>query len=247
MARSSPKTKKANWVNKAGKTKKLPDHLGIMIDGNRRWARSRGLPAFEGHRHGIKRVVEISDYAQKKGIKVLTLYGFSTENWERPSEEVKYLMGLFVDYATKYLPKVKKSGVKFQHLGRKDRLSPLLRQKIRLAETLTKNNKKMVLNVALDYGGRDEVARAAQKIAQRKISANKITEQLIMDNLDTKGLPDVDFIIRTSGEMRLSNFLPLQGAYAELYFPKIYWPDFDTRQFDLAMKEFQRRQRRFGK
>ena len=233
--------------NQKEKINDLPQHLAIMIDGNRRWARSRGLPAFVGHRRGIKRVMEITDYAQKKGIKVLTLYGFSTENWERPPEEVNYLMQLFIQYATKYLPKAKKSGIRFRHLGRKDRLSVLLRQKLRIAERLTKNNKKMILNIALDYGGKDEIVRAVKKIIQRRIPAKKITEQLIMANLDTKDLPDVDFVIRTSGEMRLSNFLPLQSTYAELYFPKIYWPDFDKHQFNLALEEFKKRRRRFGR
>jgi len=225
----------------------LPKHIGILIDGNRRWAKEKKLPAFLGHKKGIERVVEIIDYAAVKGIKVLTLYGFSTENWNRPKKEVDYLMNLFVNFARKYANDFKKKGIQFRHIGGLERLSESLQKEIKKAQRLTKDNKKMVLNIALNYGGRDEIVRAIQKIIQKKISSKKINEKIVMDHLDTKGLPDVDFIIRTSGEMRLSNFLPLQGTYAELYFPKIHWPDFTKKQFDLAIKEFQRRQRRLGK
>lgn len=225
----------------------LPQHIGILIDGNRRWAKERGLPSFRGHLRGIQRVVEIIKYAQKKGIKVLTLYGFSTENWKRSKEEVDYLMDLFTRFSRKYAKEFHKLGIQFRQIGRKDRLPNSLREEIKKAEKITKNNKEMVLNIALDYGGRDEVVRAIRKIVQKKIKPAEITEEVVMKHLDTKGLPDVDFVIRTSGEMRLSNFLPLQATYAEFYFPKIYWPDFDKKQFDLALEEFRKRQRRFGK
>lgn len=225
----------------------LPQHIGILIDGNRRWAKERGLPSFRGHLRGIQRVVEIIKYAQKKGIKVLTLYGFSTENWKRSKEEVDYLMDLFTRFSRKYAKEFHKLGIQFRQIGRKDRLPNSLREEIKKAEQITKNNKEMVLNIALDYGGRDEVVRTIRKIVQKKIKPAEITEEMVMKHLDTKGLPDVDFVIRTSGEMRLSNFLPLQATYAEFYFPKIYWPDFDKKQFDLALEEFRKRQRRFGK
>ncbi|MGC8651098.1 MAG: polyprenyl diphosphate synthase [Minisyncoccia bacterium] len=228
-------------------TKTIPYHLAIMIDGNRRWAKAKHLPSFAGHQAGIKRVVEIVKYAKKKGIKILTLYGFSTENWKRSPEEVNYLMNLFSTFAQKYASQFDKQGIQFRHLGDIKGLPKFLQKNIRYACQKTKNNHEMILNIALNYGGRDEITRAVKKIIQNKIPFNQITEQIIMKHLDTKGLPDVDFVIRTSGEMRMSNFLPLQSTYAELYFPKVYWPDFDTHQFDLALEEFQIRQRRFGR
>jgi len=229
----------------------LPQHIGIMIDGNRRWARKRGLPPFEGHRKGIQRVEEIIKYAYNKGIKILTLYGFSTENWKRSSKEVNFLMNLFEKYVRKGLKeeqkKDKKYYIQFRHIGRKDRLPKHLVELLKELEKATKKNSQMVVNVAIDYGGRDEVTRAVKKIVRKKLKPEEINEEVLMKNLDTNDLPDVDFVIRTSGEMRLSNFLPLQAAYAELYFPKIYWPDFDKKQFDLALEEFKKRERRFGK
>ena len=218
-----------------------------MIDGNRRWAMEKNLPAFLGHKKGIERVVEIVDYAAKRGIKALTLYGFSTENWKRSKKEVDYLMNLFVKFAKKYAHDFKKKGIQFRHIGGLEELPEDLQKNLKEAQKLTENNKKMVLSIALNYGGRDEIIRAIKKIIKKKINPEKIDEKVIMNNLDTKGLPDVDFVIRTSGEMRLSNFLPFQATYAELYFPKIYWPDFTKKQFDLAIKEFQKRSRRFGK
>jgi undecaprenyl diphosphate synthase len=234
-------------INKNLPHNDLPQHLAIMIDGNRRWAKARHLPSWFGHRAGIKRVIEIINYAKKKGIKVLTLYGFSTENWNRSKEEVNSLMELFSTFAKKYASQFKKKGIQFRHLGNIKDLPKQLQRNIQKACELTRDSKEMILNIALNYGGRDEITRAVQKIIQKRIPAKKITEQLIMANLDTKGLPDVDFIVRTSGEMRLSNFLPLQGTYAELYFPKVYWPDFDAHQFDLTLEEFKKRQRKFGK
>ena len=225
----------------------LPKHIGIMIDGNRRWAREKKLPVFFGHKRGTERVIEIVDYAAEKGIKTLTLYGFSTENWKRSKKEVDYLMDLFVKFAKEYAYDFNKKGIQFRHIGELEMLPKDLQKNIKEAQKLTKNNKKMVLNIALNYGGRNEIVRAIRKIIQKKISPEKINEKVVMNYLDTKGLPDVDFIIRTSGEMRLSNFLPFQGTYAELYFPKICWPDFTKKQFDLAIKEFQKRRRRFGK
>ncbi len=229
----------------------LPQHLGIMIDGNRRWAKKRGLPPFEGHRKGIQRVEEIIKYAYKKGVKILTLYGFSTENWKRNPKEVNFLMNLFEKYVKKGLKeeqkKDKKYYIQFRHIGRKDRLPKHLVELLEKLEKATRKNSQMVVNVAIDYGGRDEVVRAVKKIIRKKLKPEEITEEVLMKNLDTGDLPDVDFVIRTSGEMRLSNFLPLQATYAELYFPRIYWPDFDKEQFDLSLEEFKKRERRFGK
>ncbi len=227
--------------------KNLPQHIGIMIDGNRRWAKEKGLPSFLGHRQGIKQAVNVINYALEKGIKVLTLYGFSTENWKRSPEEVDYLMKLFSEFTHRYASIFFKKGIRFQHIGNIADLPPILQKEIKQVQSLTKNNSKMVLNVALSYGGRDEVVRAIRKIMKKGVSPEKVTEEMLMNNLDTKGLPDLDFVIRTSGEQRLSNFLPLQSTYAELYFPRIYWPDFDKKQFDLALEEFKKRNRRFGK
>jgi len=229
----------------------LPQHLGIMIDGNRRWAKKRGLPPFEGHRKGIQRVEEIIKYAYKRGVKILTLYGFSTENWKRNPKEVNFLMNLFEKYVKKGLKeeqkKDKKYYIQFRHIGRRDRLPKHLVELLEKLEKATRKNSQMVVNVAIDYGGRDEVVRAVKKIIRKKLKPEEITEEVLMKNLDTGDLPDVDFVIRTSGEMRLSNFLPLQATYAELYFPRIYWPDFDKEQFDLSLEEFKKRERRFGK
>lgn len=225
----------------------LPQHLAIMIDGNRRWARQKGLPDYKGHEAGIKRVLDIIDYAYQKRIKVLTLYGFSTENWKRSPEEVNHLMQIFITVLEKCSPIFYKKKIQFRHLGKLDGLPKKLQKIMILAQRKTRRHKKMILNIAINYGGRDEMVRAVQGIIKEKIPAEKITEQVVMDHLDTKGLPDVDLVIRTSGVMRLSNFLPLQSTYAELYFPKIYWPDFTRHQFDLALQEFQKRQRRFGK
>ncbi|MGB9726603.1 MAG: polyprenyl diphosphate synthase [Minisyncoccia bacterium] len=234
-------------IKKVETNSNFPQHIGILIDGNRRWAKEKGLPSFRGHLRGIQRVVEIIRYARKKGIKVLTLYGFSTENWKRSKEEVNYLMNLFTEFARRYAKEFHKLGIRFRQIGKRDRLPKTLMEEIIKAEKITKNNKEMVVNIALDYGGRDEIVRAIRKIVSKKLKPKEITEEVLMEYLDTEGLPDVDFVIRTSGEMRLSNFLPLQTTYAEFYFPKIYWPDFDKKQFDLALEEFTKRQRRFGK
>jgi len=241
------KSKAKSKGKSKGKSGVLPQHIGIMIDGNRRWAKEKGLPPFLGHRQGIKRVVKIINYALKKHIRVLTLYGFSTENWKRSPEEVNYLMDLFTSFARKYASEFAQKGIRFRHLRDITRLPLPLRKEIRRAQQISKNNKKMILNIALNYGGRDEIVRAVRKIIKKGIKPEEVTEKLLFDHLDTKGLPDIDFIIRTSGEQRLSNFLPLQSTYAELYFPRIYWPDFDEKQFDLALEEFRKRNRRFGR
>lgn len=226
---------------------KLPRHIGILIDGNRRWAKEKKLSSYKGHERGIERVIEIIDYAYLKKIKVLTLFGFSTENWKRPQKEVNYLMALFTKFAKKYASEFHKKGIRFRHIGNLAGLPHSLQQEIIKAQHLTSSNKLMHLNIALNYGGRDEVVRAVKKIIEEKFTSSEITEKVLMNHLDTAGLPDVDLVIRTSGERRLSNFLPLQSTYAELYFPPIYWPDFDTHQFDLALEEFSSRKRRFGK
>lgn len=231
----------------------IPNHIAIILDGNRRWAKERGLPTFFGHKKGMENAKKIVLYAQKVGVKVITMYAFSTENWSRSQKEVNYLMKLFEGYIDKYIADYLKRGVKFRHIGSLKELPTSLQKKIKNAIELTKNNKGIVANLALNYGGRDEIKRAVQKLVTRlchsfgEVKAEGVTMDLISENLDTAGLPDPDFIIRTSGEQRTSGFLIWQGAYSELYFPKCHWPDFNEKEFDKTIAEFNKRQRRFGK
>ena len=227
-------------------TKNVPRHVGIIIDGNRRWARRRGLPTLVGHTKGIMIVKKIVLYAQKLGIKILTVYAFSTENWKRSETEVNYLMKLFEKFIDKNIQEFHQKGTQLRYLGQLQGLPFSLQKKIKQAINLTKNNKSMIFNVALNYGGRDEIKRAIQKIIKKGYRAEEITEDLISQNLDTKGLPDPDLIIRTSGEQRLSGFLLWQASYSELYFSKVYWPDFNEKELDRAILDYSQRQRRFG-
>ena len=224
----------------------LPYHIGLIIDGNRRWAKAKGLATFMGHKKGVERIEEILDYAQELGIKIVTVYAFSTENWKRGEKEVHYLMKLYEDFATKQTAEAVKKGGKIRILGNIKGLPLSLQLVLKKAIKLTKNKQRMIVNIAINYGGRDEITRAFRSLAQAKVKPKEITEELINQNLDTVGLPDPDFIIRTSGEQRLSNFLPWQAIYSELYFPKVHWPDFDKRQFEIALLEFQKRARRLG-
>lgn len=225
---------------------KKPHHIGFIVDGNRRWAREKGFPTFVGHKKGAKRIEEVVNYAQKLGIKIVTIYAFSTENWKRSQKEVSYLMKLFEDFANKKMTDAHKQGLKLRILGDFNKLPESLQKVLKKALKKTEDNRGMIVNVALSYGGRNEIVRAFRKLTALKVKTREITEELIHQNLDTAGLPDPDFIVRTSGEKRLSNFLTWQATYSELYFPKVYWPDFDKKQFDLALKEYQKRQRRRG-
>ena len=230
------------------KTKKIQFHLGIIIDGNRRWAKKRGLPSFEGHRKGYNKVGKIGEWCNKRGIKILTLYTFSTENWNRSKQEVSYLMKLLNEALNKKsIKKLHQRKIKLQVIGQRERLSKLLQKRIKEAEELTKNNKEGILNLAISYGGRPEIIQAVKNIIKKKISVNKITEDLINQNLWTAGLPYPDLIIRTGGVQRLSNFLTWQSAYSEFYFTKKYWPAFTEKDLDKAHLDFSFRQRRFGK
>jgi len=226
--------------------KALPHHIGFIVDGNRRWAKEKGLPTFIGHKKGAERIEEIVKYAQDLGIKIVTIYAFSTENWKRSEKEVSYLMKLFEDFAINKMTDADKRGMKIRILGNLQGLPLSLQKVLKKAMKLTKNNQKMIVNAALNYGGRNEITRTFRKLTALGIKPKEITEELINQYLDTAGLPDPDFIIRTSGEQRLSNFLPWQATYSELYFPKVHWPDFDKRQLDIAILEFKRRQRRLG-
>jgi len=226
--------------------KVLPYHIGFIVDGNRRWAREKGLPTFIGHKKGTERIDEIIEYAQYLGIKIVTIYAFSTENYKRGKKEISYLMKLFEDFIINKIKEIHNRDAKVQILGNLQRLPGSLQKVLENAIEITENNKKMIINVAINYGGRDELIRTFKKLVISKIEPEEITEKLINQNLDTKGLPDPDLIIRTSGESRLSNFLPWQGVYSELYFSEVYWPDFNKKQLDIAIKEFQKRQRKLG-
>ncbi len=226
----------------------IPYHLGIIIDGNRRWARERGLPTFEGHRRGFNKVKEITKWSKDRGIKILTLYCFSTENWNRSEREVSYLMRLLSQGLNKKeVKRICKEGIKIQIIGQTERLPKYLQKSIKEAEEFTQNNNKMILNLAISYGGRAEIVKAVKKIIKEKIPLNQIDENKIGDYLYTSSLPDPDLIIRTGGEQRVSNFLIWQVAYSELYFCKKYWPDFTEKDLDEVLQDFVHRQRRFGK
>ncbi len=228
--------------------KKIPNHLGIIIDGNRRWAREKGLPTLEGHRRGLNKLKKVGEWTLKKGVKVLTIFCFSSENWNRSKIEVSYLMRLFGEsLGKKTVNEYHRKGIKIQVIGQREKLSRFLRKKVKEAEELTKNNKKGILNLAISYGGRPEIIEAVKKIIERKIPAEKITEDLINQNLWTRGLPYPDLIIRTGGEKRLSNLLTWQSAYSEFYFTKKYWPAFSEEDLDKALADYSQRQRKFGK
>lgn len=225
----------------------VPSHVAIIPDGNRRWARKRGLPAFAGHRRGFASLVKISREARKLDIKILTIWGFSTENWQRTKKEVNYLMKLYSRMIDQFLSEAKQDDIKIIHLGRKDRLPLFLQQKIAVAEKETRANQHYVLNIALDYGGRDEICRAIQRLASSGQRLAKFTEQDLVQLLDTAGQPDPDLIIRTSGEKRLSGFMLWQAAYSELYFTEKHMPAFGVKEFREAIQAYSQRQRRFGK
>lgn len=227
---------------------KVPYHLAIIIDGNRRWAKERKLPLIEGHRRGLEKVKKIGDWCRKKGVKILTLFTFSTENWSRPKSEVNYLIKLLVGaLCRKNVKKLHKDGIKIRVIGQREKFPKYFQEKIKKTEELTQNNKKGILNIALSYGGRAEIVEAVRKIINKKVPINKIDEKLIERNLWTKDEPSPDLIIRTGKVQRISNFLIWQAAYSELYFSEKYWPDFTEGDLDAAFRDYSSRQRRFGK
>lgn len=233
--------------------KKIPEHIAIIMDGNGRWAKERGVPRNEGHRRGTKTLENIIKYAEKIGVKYLTVYAFSTENWKRPKTEVDGLMDLFEKYLDDNIKKAKKSNQKFMVLGDiEDTVVPeRIRGKINKLQDITKDHSGICFNMAFNYGGRNEIVRACKKIMgdmlSEKIGIDELSEEVFSNYLDTKEVPDPDFMIRTSGEIRTSNFLPWQLTYAEFYFADCMWPDFDEKEFDKAINVFGERQRRFGK
>ena len=223
---------------------KIPQHLGIIMDGNRRWAKERGLPAFQGHTEGLGVLKRIVKHCQKRGVKNLTVFAFSTENWQRSIKEVRFLMSLFQKAVNRDLNDLARDGIRVRIIGQKEMLSRGLVKSWVKTEESTKNNKDMILNIALNYGGRAEIVSVVKDIVGKKIPAEKITEATIAENL---WAPELDFLIRTGKEQRLSNFLVWQSAYAELYFSEKYWPDFTEEDLDKALDDFATRNRRHGK
>jgi len=225
---------------------KIPRHLGIIMDGNGRWARQRGLPRAAGHRAGTENIRGTLRACAEFGIPILTIYAFSTENWGRPAEEVSVLLALLERSIDRETAELHRNGVCIRHIGRTDGLSPQMQKKIADAVELTRNNQRLILNVALNYGGRSEIVRAVQRIVDAGIPSDQVDEALLSQHLYTVGLHDPDLIIRTAGEMRLSNFLIWQAAYAEYYATPTLWPDFDREELRRALVAFTARDRRFG-
>ena len=229
---------------------RLPSHVAIIMDGNGRWAKKHKLEIARGHRQGTESLREIIRHTDDLGIQALTIYAFSTENWRRPKEEVEALMQLILDFFASEIDELDAKNVRILILGDKSAMPPKQRDTLIAAEERTGGNTGLRLNIAINYGGRDELVHAARELAllaaSGSIRPEEITEQSIADRLYTRGQPDVDLLIRTSGEMRLSNFLLWRCAYAEFLFPKVLWPDFSVQDYDEALKAYAKRDRRFG-
>jgi len=226
---------------------KVPSHIAIVMDGNGRWAASRGLPRLAGHRAGTENLRRVIRACVEFNVKVLTIYAFSTENWGRPSDEVEGLMMILEDVIDRELDELHAEGVRLRHIGRLDRLNPRLREKVLHAVELTKNNDQLVLCIAWNYGGRDEIICAIQNLIADGVKPEQIGEELVSSYMFTVGIPDPDLIIRTSGEMRISNFLISQSAYSEWYITPTLWPDFNREELYKALQAYSQRDRRFGK
>lgn len=228
----------------------LPIHVAIIMDGNGRWAQARGLPRIYGHQEGKRNVKRIVKYAANLGIKYLSLFAFSTENWKRPKEEVDGLMELLRVGLQEERPEFIREGIKVVFFGDKSKLPREVLEEMELTESLTASNTRLNLAFAINYSGRDDILRAVKRISQKvatgEIYIDKIDDKLISQELDTRDFPDPDLIIRTSGELRISNFFLWQSAYSEFYFTPVLWPDFDEKEFDLAIEAYQSRKRRFG-
>lgn len=227
--------------------KRSPQHVAVIMDGNGRWARARQLPRLAGHRAGVENLRRILRAAVEFKVPILTIYAFSTENWERPADEVEGLMNILQDVIDQELDELHQNGVQLRHLGHLEKLSPLLQEKVKHAVALTSENSTLVLNIAWNYGGRDEILHAVKQMIQDNIDPDNVTEDVFSSYLYTAGIPDPDLIIRTSGEMRVSNFLIWQGAYAEYYVTDTFWPDFDKDAFRKALDSYASRNRRFGR
>ena len=225
----------------------IPHHVGVIMDGNGRWAQEHGLPRLEGHRAGTENIRRVLRSCGEHGIKIVTIYAFSTENWFRPSDEVRGLIRILERVLENEVENLHQEGVKLRHVGELEGLPDRLRKAVLDAIELTKDNDRLILNVAFNYGGRAEILRAARRLLEDNTDPNEIDEELFGDYLYTAGLPDPDLIIRTGGEMRLSNFLIWQSAYAEYYSTPTFWPDFDKEELTKALRAYARRERRFGR
>jgi len=229
---------------------KIPQHIAIVMDGNGRWAKQRGLPRIEGHKAGVASVKKMIRNCLVKKVACLSLFAFSSENWSRPIEEVNFLMELFINALQKELEELNQHGIQMRFTGDRSGLSSALQKQMQEAEDLTANNDQLILNVVVNYGGKWDLVTAAKKMAQAvirgELTLDAINESSFATFLDTAGLPDPDLFIRTSGELRISNFFLWQLAYTELYFTKVHWPDFSDHEFELALASFSKRKRRFG-
>ncbi len=226
--------------------KLLPVHIAIVPDGNGRWAENRGLSRLAGHQAGVKKMRSLIEYLNDLQIKYVTLYGFSTENWGRPREEINGLFRILVERIDRDVPKLHKKGVRVRHLGRLGELPDWLQSSVRRAEELTRDNTGLTLSLAFNYGGHVEIIDAVRRIIAEGIPPEKIDEKLFSNYLYTAGIPDVDLLIRTGDELRLSNFLLWQTAYSEYYFTDVLWPDFTKEDMDKALIAYSQRERRFG-
>ncbi len=225
----------------------LPLHIAIIMDGNGRWAARRGLPRLAGHRAGTENLRRVIRACVEFGVKYMTIYAFSTENWGRPRDEVEGLLHILEDVIDRELGELHSEGVQLRHIGHLDALPQMLREKVLRAVELTRNNQRLVLSLAFNYGGRDEIVCAIREIIAKGIPAEAVTPDVVSQHMFTAGIPDPDLIIRTSGEMRISNFLIWQGAYSEWYASNVFWPDFDREELYKALMEYSRRDRRYGR
>ena len=229
---------------------KIPQHIAIVMDGNGRWAESQGLPRIEGHKAGVESVRKMIRACMEKKVACLSLFAFSSENWARPMDEVSFLMGLFIESLRRELSELNENGVRMCFTGDRSLLSPALQQQMREAESVTANNAQLTLNIVVNYGGKWDLVtaakKAAQAIAQGQVTLDELDEACFASYLDTANLPDPDLFIRTSGELRISNFFLWQLAYTELYFTDVHWPDFGEDELEKALASFSKRKRRFG-
>lgn len=243
ILRKRKKLKEINMNN-------IPKHLAIILDGNGRWARKRGMPRNYGHKEGAQTLLKTASSCSELGVKYLTVYAFSTENWTRPSEEVNYLMNLPLEFFDKVMPEVLKNNIKVSFIGKRDGLNQELIDKIEEVSTKTKDCTGLHMIIALNYGSRDEIVSATKELIKdviaEKIDINEINESIFSSKLFTKNIPDVDLLIRTSGEIRISNYLLWQIAYSEMYFTNTLWPDFNEKELHKAILSYQNRNRRFG-
>jgi undecaprenyl diphosphate synthase len=241
------RTRRAPLAEPLEPTIQVPRHVAIIPDGNRRWARARGLPEAEGHRRGAQVVENLLWQCRDWGVSVLTFWGFSTENWERSETEVQFLMDLFTDLIKRNVADMQRNSVRFRHLGRRDRIPERLRAAIENAERRTREYSAYHFNLCLDYGGRDEIVRAVRRVVEDGLRPDEVTEQTLSERLDTAGLPDPDLIVRTSGELRLSGILPYQSVYSEFAFVDKHFPDMTADVLKEVFKDYSSRERRFGK